>query len=421
MATPRREDPRDIDAIHDLRAVLPTRRRAQLLFETLSARSARTAVLSSANRGSDLRLFRRDPAHPETVVPWYWLRFSVWSPSAAGEAGAPASPVPRGRGPGRLEIRSDTSRLEFLYDDAGAIHETSRGGPNGLWLELAHAVREAEGNAFEALIDAVANTTTEHAGPNRLLAPRPCPHSIEHAFGIALGAVREACFERELAPEALWIAADGFAGSIVVAHSEREVALALCREAIAREKPRPKPPQPSPMPMPEELAALGMEGELYHVQGPVHDDASVPPGVDNTPILLTPLEALPQRPSPLATWERLLDAHGKVSIVAARRDRRGTLIASPRALARLVPSQVDAALAAADRRELVSGHFAIHPPWPASLPPLRSQIWVYAVEHARSGIAVARIRSASRTPAFRYSKITPESLGEGILRQEWVR
>ncbi|MBL8896206.1 MAG: hypothetical protein JNM84_01200 [Planctomycetes bacterium] len=422
MSRRQSEDPRDIEAIRVLRTALPTKRRARLLFDTLAARFEKESVLVLANGGLDRCLFRRDAALPEALVPWPWIHYSERDavPETSSDEEEPffrPSPYPTG-----LEISDGASTVELRYDVKGLLQETTRGGPASYWMHLARAVREAQGNAFEDLVDAVASSSTARGGSGRLLYPQPSPHSIERAFELGLDAVRNACFERELDAGALWIAADGFAGSAIVAHPECEVALALCREAIAREEPRPKPSKSSPMLTPEELAELGWEGEVVSIQGPAHAEAEpILPCVANTPIFLTTLDALPQRASPLGTWERLLDARGTCRIVAARRDRRGTLIATPQALARLDPSRIDAALERADQREIAHGHFAMPMPWPASLPPLRSQIWIYEIERARSGDAEARICAASRTPEFRYAQITPESVGEGILRQEWVR
>jgi hypothetical protein len=123
-----------------LRAHAPTSRHAEILFDLLVDLLGDQAVVTTANDGTLLKLFRRDAVDSSLIVPWPVAQLSVrgrigWvSPTFDTETGEivpererPAGKTYRLRGlaSGQIELYDGNAKVGVFYGDDGAVREAS--------------------------------------------------------------------------------------------------------------------------------------------------------------------------------------------------------------------------------------------------------------------------------------------------------
>jgi hypothetical protein len=360
-------DPWLRDAGRTVRALLPTRRHAEMLFDALVHELGDRAYVVTANGGAHRWVFQRDRQHGEWIVPWpvldvvagpdpstYTSPWVATDPDATvpllGEtrrSGAP--PKLRGLGRGSLTIHDGRIHVEFGED--GRVTETCIGTSGQGRPAQSEPVEPGRGHEIERLAARIAAADAGRLGPARVQLPVPLPGGPAGKWSCATGAIRAAFWRGEIAGEAAWLAVDGYAGTAFGAGPTREGALERWRAAVRELRPRP----PDPTPLPAELAgrAPGLQDDgsiLLFAPSPV--DHGPVPSPENTPCALIPLPPLPARPCPYGSWVRLLDDKGSVCHGARVSDERtGFTLIGEDVLGTIPLDELERRLEAADRAD----------------------------------------------------------------------
>lgn len=276
-------------------------------------------------------------------------------------------------------------------------------------------------NSTEVLIDHLVAKDVGQTGPGRVLLPSPMSRSIQGAWNCGLAALRRAEFDGRVPVNARWAAADGYVGTVVCSGETRDETLAVGRREIERTKPRPPEPKEPNFP-PELLAEFGYGKGPFLLIGPKLDAAPVEPSPENTPIVLFELAPIPDAPPPFGEWIRLLDDHGNsIHAVLIRDGRRGFTIVDVAWAHRINADDLDAILDAADVAHNALMAHVQHPPWPSSLPPLKTTAIGYVLTTTANGKIEANSKSKSQTPGFSEVMLLPDRIIGGAMRQRFDR
>lgn len=245
-----------------LRAALPTNRHGEMLFDMVANLLGDAALVEAFGDGSQRRLFRREGALPNGVVPWQLVGVSrnphrTFPMDFGGlEPVPPPPPRPgkaprlRGLGEGTLDVHDGRHYLQVRYAEDGRWCETTRGGPAATLAGLLPVLAAEGASTVERISDFVAGFDVARHGPGRLVLPVPGVYGAEGAWQGGLNALRGALAAGRVPADAAWAVADGLGRGILAFGPSREEALSSWRAAMDRAGPAPPPPPAQARPEP---------------------------------------------------------------------------------------------------------------------------------------------------------------------------
>lgn len=348
-----------------------------MLFDTTVELLGDLACIESLNGGSIQRLFRRDPAAPQQLVPWPLLELgragrlgivSDWftvgdAPPAPPPPPPAAAPKLRGIGPGEVRLIDGGEHIEIVYGHTGAMAEASRSHQPRPLAGLVPALAAATAHPLEAMAHWLLGVDHGRHGPGRVMMPVPVPGGPLVVWACGLRALRQALFAGTVPRGATWAVADGLTGTTLGFGVSRDEALANWRAAVLAEPPWPvaEPPAEPPPELPE--------GAIL-VRGPTSDVAPPEPLPQHVPAAIVPLAPPPATPPPFGSWTTLLGAYGATSFAACKRKRDGFTLIGQAAVLNIDLTELAGTLDRldAEHEALVDEAYAKHPGPPRRWP-----------------------------------------------------
>jgi hypothetical protein len=295
-----------------LRDAMPTRFHAEAMFEQAVEAMGGAGWVETRGGGKERRLFRRDAARPELIVPWpvLVLRLVGRPPpfplgGNLGEASpfsfeTPEVPEPpertgeppriTGLDPGEIEVYDGPEYVIVSYKDDGRWFETTRSESKDSLASALEALGSESAHPIELLSGFVASLDPGRHGPGRVLLPAPFPDGVEALWERGRGSLQGALFSDRVPADAAWLAADSLTGEAIAWGATPEDALASWRAAVERTRPWPARPEAPPRDLAEDEAE---EQGLLQIRS-LNPDVPMPARApENTPGVLVPLEPLP--------------------------------------------------------------------------------------------------------------------------------
>ena len=406
----------DFRVIHAIRAALPTRRHAEMLFDQVTERLGEGG--HSVESSDCLRrvLYRRDISLRSCFLPWPLLDLSLRPRQTMpftidGEPAASPLPRPtpsgdaprlRNLGPGSVTIHVGPHSLALAYGPDGRVQECSRGGPAEVLLPVLEVLAKGGESPVELLAGVVAEIDLSTVAPGRVVLPAPMPGGLLGTWNGGLFALREALFRDRAPPGATWAAVDGFAGCVLVWGASRDETLARWRAEVERDRPRVPEPTPQP-PEPEHFEPSGDSFEPpvpfdpapkktfgMHVRIEMKSDVPLPEQTPaNTPAIFVELPPQPPTPPPVGDWVRLLGPFGESVFAARRRDADGLTLVGEDVLDLVDLSRLDELLDRADAKAEHDGAWAAAYMRPRGPTPYDTQTRTYSLLDGETGLPSA--------------------------------
>ncbi len=286
------------------------------------------------------------------------------APKAKEEA-APLSLSPGGQ-PGRLRVQEGSSSMEIVYDERGAIKETSTSMGDfhgyGDWRRdpfsldtlarppqpppisiLLDPSLQPEGIPLDRLAELVCAVDLAARNAGRVWMPCPQPGTVTGSWRRGLQSLREAEWRGEVGEQGGWVVIDGWNGTALVVGPDRDQAFAAWQEEVralqplppvpppVRELPEPEPEPEPPESPPDEDVMIASTGLIEFRVVPPVDIPWPAPRPENVAAVALPLPALPGLPPFLARQGfsralRLWGEHGEVGFTFLREESDGLLL-----------------------------------------------------------------------------------------------
>lgn len=407
-----------MEVIDKVKRAIPTNRHAELLFDSTLSQLGERAFVVSADEGRQRTIYRREDPGSLWVVPSPLMKLTLGRRgSFVGVPGDITDRVPeesdaapsrlRNLQGGEIEILGDEGDFCVTYAEDGQACETSRSGDETVTM-LARAIEAGGGNPAELLARAVASRDTTAEAPGRVRFHEGGSVGLAGAWRIGLAAMRRALFAGNKTPA--WIAADGYAGEALGFGPTRDEAVNACRSQIEILKPSLPEPKPMPELTPEFIEEMG-GGDLQMISAPAEDRTIEPATPQNTPISLTRVGAPAVHVAGDGRDVSLLDERGRSFGATAIEEENGLTVIGHGVRERIdlehLEARIDVAISAWEERR------GPESPWPSSLPPLRSKIWV--LDLAPDGDL--SVGSSSATATFDAGALDGVRLHTRVLRQ----
>ncbi len=376
---------------------LPTMHHALRLFDAVLEQLGDRGWVDPEGGQQRRRLHVRDPEHPDWIVPgpllehcWAGVRGEMTGPvffnaDAVIPADAPEDwkpgdpwfgerdpePALYPRGPdmraGDLQIAEGPLHIRVKYDDQGLKFQTLLSSTDSFsWARyqgvkpyvidplsrpptlpplpiLSRSDLDPAGHDAAALGQMVAELRPQDRVAARVQLPLPIPGGADGAWNRAMWAMRRACWEGTVPPDARWLAADGFDGSALAWGATRKEALERLEAEIVRVRPKPPGWKPEPEKKDPEIdhepprriedeegKLIGVSTGTIRLEAPAVGELAWPMPLPRfTPRVVLPLPPEPERrPGHLVEagfdrWVRLIGQHGEVEHGLLREDGGG--------------------------------------------------------------------------------------------------
>jgi len=434
-----------------IRAALPTRRHAEMLFEQVADRLGDGGWSAGSKDGLRRVLYRRDAPGTRCFLPWPLLDLSLRERQTIPWAidGVPVEPPPRPEprgapprlrnlGPGEVTIHDGPQSITITYGADGRCVETTRGGPPETLHGALAALGTATASPVELLAAFVSDLDLSTCAPGRVVMPTPLPGGLPGTWLCGLHALREALFEGRIPPDARFVAVDGFAASVLVCGSSREETLERWRAEVERVRPQapvpaPAPPEPSEPSQPHDSPAsfepprdfeppteFGDRSATFGMHMRIEAKSAIPmpeQTPENTPAIFVELSPPPLEPSPADDWVPLLGHFGETVHAARRRDDDGFTLVGDHALHFVALERLDALLDAADERADRDAERTNSLGLPTPRRPYDTQTREYLLLDDRTGLPLPtpRVRT-SRTRGFHARNLDGAQLRRSAVR-----
>ncbi len=420
-----------------IRAMLPTSRHAQMLFDAVAERLGEDAFVQAIQAGRSRRLFRRDREHAEWLVPWPTLEIACGEAAARTLSMETGEQIPdpertdptrnlRGLTRADLSIGDGLSSFDLRCGADGHTFETCISGRRVLHV-LSAVRREQSANHVELLAERVAALTPDQVGVGRVRLPAQGGFSPQGALAAGLHGIRRSLWQGEIPSDATFAAADGIVGTAVAVGNSRDATLAAMRDTLRRVQPRPKKPDPLPenrwthplfsaMDLDDD-AWEKMRADVERERARVWPDATF----DTVPITLLPLpKAMPAAPTcPFGKWVGLVDRFGNYDVAAVQHDPFGFTLIDRRLLDGLDADRLTAQLDAVDANGSFLPSHLIED-WAGERASYDCKVTVYNLRDAEGRVIAPQMCLVTEAPTYDMAHFDALALRNRVLRQRWI-